>query len=108
MIEIAIENNIVIINFEQKELGFYDSSNLDAINSQMEHSEYKQIQLSLENVRFISSTFMGQLARFAQTAKSKNIEILVKGFVDPFVFQLLSISRLESYMKFLGSINEET
>ncbi|MCE9500728.1 MAG: hypothetical protein K8R21_09540 [Leptospira sp.] len=101
MIEFIIKNNAININFRKKELGFDDSREMSSINSQIPSlTEYREIVVTFDTVRLISSTFMGQLARFVQIAKANNMEVSVKGFIDPFVFQLLSISGLESYLKF--------
>ena len=98
MIDFEIVDTTIKISFNKQELDLSDARQLELIVSSIQKEFYKEIILDFNGVKFMNSTTMGQIAKLMQDAKNKNATIFSKGKIDPFVFQLFSISGLEDFI----------
>ncbi|MBE7413424.1 MAG: STAS domain-containing protein [Leptospiraceae bacterium] len=98
MIEIKKEDSTIKISFQKPEFDIGDVKELEGIVTSLINQSYVKLIFDFQTVKFINSTTMGQIAKLIQDAKNKNAKIFFNGEIDPFVYQLFSISGLEEYL----------
>ena len=74
------------------------SKELETIVGSLQSQKYDKVILNFQGVKFMNSTTMGQIAKLIQDAKNKKAVIASTGEIDPFVYQLFSISGLDGFL----------
>ncbi|MCC6274343.1 MAG: STAS domain-containing protein [Leptospiraceae bacterium] len=98
MIEFRKEDTTIKIAFKKQELDISDAKELETIVGSLQSQKYDKVILNFQGVKFMNSTTMGQIAKLIQDAKNKKAVIASTGEIDPFVYQLFSISGLDGFL----------